>query len=295
MRPGTFAVGVCVAAWLLLGATDPALASNTSPSPAAPAGASELRFVRGGETVRAISLAELRKRCGERIVSIDDPYYGGPKSYRACPLAEVVRLGFGVAPSELAADDVVFRASDGYAKPSSGARLAEEGGFVAFSDADLDGGGAPAWAPIDRKQVDPAPFYVVWSGREQRDPHRYPWPYALVEIEVTSLAARYPNTVPSGAPPGSAARAGYETFKSDCIACHAINGEGGKVGPELNVPKSIVEYRPAEQIKAYIRDPQSFRYTSMPAHEYLSDRQLDDLVAYFESMSRQKRDPGPRS
>jgi cytochrome c1 len=64
------------------------------------------------------------------------------------------------------------------------------------------------------------------------------------------------------------------------------------VGPDLNVPRSIVEYRPEGQIKAFVRNPQSFRYTTMPAHEHLADEELDHLVAYFRYMSRHKVDPG---
>lgn len=271
-----------------------ASAAGPAPSrtPAVVAGGPELRFVRDGNLVRALDLATLRAQCGARTVSIDDPYYGRQKSYRACPLAEVLKLGFGAARAALGGEDVVFRATDGYAKPSPADRLAEEGGYVAFSDADVDNGGAPAWQPIDRKQVDPGPYYLVWSKPEQRDTHRYPWPYELAEIEVTTLATRYPHTVPAGAPAGSPAHNGYETFKSDCIACHSINGEGGKVGPDLNVPKSIVEYRPADQIIQYIRDPATFRYTSMPAHTYLSRGQLSELLVYFRTMSQQKHDPG---
>jgi mono/diheme cytochrome c family protein len=130
----------------------------------------------------------------------------------------------------------------------------------------------------------------VWTGPAQ-DPAHYPWPYQLAEIEIAPLERLYPHIVPSSAPPDSPARAGYGIFKRECIACHAINGEGGTVGPELNVPLSIVEYRPAEQIKAYIRDPLAFRYTSMPPHPHLSDRQLDDLVAYFTAMRGLKHDP----
>jgi len=45
-----------------------------------------------------------------------------------------------------------------------------------------------------------------------------------------------------------------------------------------------------EQIKAYVRDPASFRYTSMPAHPDLSSDELDGLIAYFRAMSTRKHD-----
>lgn len=250
-----------------------------------------LSFVRE-EKVTSIDRTELAKLCGVVRISIEDPYYGGRKSYLACPLLQALRQGFGLADTELAGLDVIFRASDGYAKPSSGSLVTEDGGWLAFTDADLGTLEAPAWDPIDRRKVDPGPFYVVWAGAAQRDPHRYPWPYQLVQVELTSLAKTYPLTLPAGAAAGSAALAGYDLFKTQCIACHSINGQGGKVGPDLNVPQSIVDYRPEAQIKQYIRNPAFFRYSSMPAHEYLEDSQLDALVAYFRAMSRNKRDPG---
>jgi mono/diheme cytochrome c family protein len=97
-----------------------------------------------------------------------------------------------------------------------------------------------------------------------------------------------------GAPEGSPARRGFAIFRRECVACHAVNGEGGSVGPELNVPKSVAEYRDAAWIKAYVRDPSAIRYTSMPSHLHLTDADLDALVAYFAHMSAHKNDPGPR-
>jgi mono/diheme cytochrome c family protein len=140
--------------------------------------------------------------------------------------------------------------------------------------------------------LDPGPFYVVWTKPDQRDAHVYPWPYQLASIEIGDLAKEYPHIVPTGVPEGAAAWRGFALFREDCIACHAINREGGKVGPDLNVPQSIVEYRPADQVKAYILNPTTFRYSNMPAHDYLKPADLDALVAYFTAMKDRKHDPG---
>ena len=63
------------------------------------------------------------------------------------------------------------------------------------------------------------------------------------------------------------------------------------MGPDLNIPRSIVEYRPIEQIRDYVRNPEVFRYTSMPAHPGFTDADLDALIAYFAAMRERKQDP----
>jgi mono/diheme cytochrome c family protein len=259
---------------------------------AAESGDTTLSFVKNGTAVKTLDRSALEKACAVVTVAIDDAYYGRRKRYRACPLADVLTLGFGSL--DAAADagvDVFFRARDGYVKPASLARVREPGGYLAFADADRMHGDDPGWEPIDRKQVDPGPYYVVWEKPAQRDANRYPWPYQLAAIELESLATRYPHVAPTGVPADAPAWAGFTIFRCECIACHAINGEGGTIGPDLNVPRSIIEYRPAEQVKAYIRNPQSFRYTSMPPHEHLTPADLDALVAYFQAMRDRKHDP----
>lgn len=259
---------------------------------AAAAESASLTFVRDGKVVRVVDRATLAS-CNLKRIDVDDPYYGKRKSFWACPLHEVLAMGFGPDPKPYGGDETNFflRALDGFSKPVSGAKLNEAGGFLALSDADLGSVDAPGWEPIDRRQVDPGPFYLVWTQPHQNDIHHYPWPYQLATIEIAAFETEYPHTLPSGSAAGSAARAGFDIFRVECIACHAINGEGGMIGPDLNVPRSIVEYRPIDQIKAFIRDPQSFRYTTMPAHPHLSDRQLDALIAYFTVMKELKHDP----
>jgi mono/diheme cytochrome c family protein len=264
-------------------------------APVAHAYESRLRFERNGELVREMSIDALRDACSvQRVTVRKDPYYGGRKRFVACPLGEVIALGFGEPLAKHAGENFFLRARDGYARPAAAETLAERGGFLAFADADHARGDDPGWQPIDRRQVDPGPFYLVWVGTTQSDPHRYPWPYQLAAIEIAPFERRYPHTVPKTAPPDAPAWQGFAIFRRECSACHAVNGEGGSVGPDLNVPRSIVEYRPVDQIRAYVRDPRAFRYTSMPAHRHLSDEQLDALVAYFEAMKELKHDPGAR-
>jgi mono/diheme cytochrome c family protein len=276
-------------ACLLTGAvTRAAWSAPEAESAAQPA----LRFLRDGAEVAVASLDALLACCGPREVAVVDPYYGGPKRFRALPLAAVLERGFGraVHSAEFAREEIVLRARDGYSRVATGEVLLSADAFLAFADAERPGGG---FFPIDRRQVDPAPFYLVWQGAGHEDADRWPWPYQLAEIEIAEFAAKYPHVAPPGAAPGSPAQRGFAIFRASCAACHAINGEGGTVGPDLNVPRSIVEYRDPALLKQFIRNPRSFRYTSMPSHEQLTDGDLDDLIAYFTYMSAHKHDPGP--
>ncbi len=250
-----------------------------------------LRFLRDGRELATRALPDLLAGGSAREISVEDPYYGAVKRFRALPLAAVLARGFGAdASSErFARAEILLRARDGYTRTTSGAQLLTEGAFLAFADAEHPTGG---FFPIDRRQVDPAPFYLVWQGAGRSDTNLWPWPYQLAEIEIVDFAAKFPHVPPPGAAAGSAAQRGFAIFRASCIACHAMNGEGGKVGPELNVPRSIVEYRDAAQLKQFIRDPRSFRYSSMPSHLQLTDADLDALVAYFTHMRAHKHDPG---
>ncbi|HEU4407014.1 MAG TPA: cytochrome c [Polyangiaceae bacterium] len=249
-------------------------------------GAATLAFLREGATLRTVRLDELAAQVPPERWSAFDPYYNKEKRYRALPLRPVLERGFAGVPGPLESHQYVLRARDGYSVPIEGARLLGGGAYLAIADDEV-----PGWEPIGPQRANPGPVYLVWREPHQRSLEEYPRPWQLVSVEITRFERLYGHTVPEGEAPGSAAMRGFALFRAECVRCHAVNREGGRVGPDLNVPKSIVEYRPVDQIKAYIRDPRAFRYSSMPPHPHLGEADLDALVAYFEAMRRRKHDP----
>lgn len=245
-----------------------------------------LRFVRDGGDVRALTFEELAEVAEPRIVTTDDPYYGHHKRFRAIELEPVLLHAFGLDRETLRRASFVLRATDGYAVPVDGTRLLEGGAFIAYDDVDI-----PGFAPIGPRRVSPAPAYLVWTRTGQSNLETHPRPWQLSSIEIARFEVLYPHVVPTGEPTDGPAMRGFTLFRDHCIRCHAVNREGGRVGPDLNVPRSIVEYRPDDQIRAYIRDPRSFRYGAMPPHPNLTDADLDALIAYFRAMSTRKFDP----
>ena len=272
---------------LLLTAATALVGCRNAPRESTDAGvAAALVFKKDGAPVRTLTLDELVKDVPPETFTAFDPYYNKKKTYRALPLRAVLERGLAGATSHVEAEDYVLRARDGYAVPISGTRLLEPGAYIAIADVDV-----PAWEPIGPQQANPAPFYVVWRGETQQSLETHPRPWQLASIEIARFEATFPHTVPPGEAPGSPAMRGFATFRAQCIHCHAVNREGGRVGPELNVPQSIVEYRPVEQIRAYIKNPLTFRYGNMPAHPNLGDAELGELIAYFAAMKGHKYDP----
>ncbi len=239
-----------------------------------------LKFEISGGLIKEYNLDQLRDELNPHRIEFVDPYYGKKKRYEAFALQDVLQLGFGDKWESPKYTDVAFGALDGYTAITNISKLFDTGGYIVYTDLDYSN-----WEPISDRQIRPGPFYLVWTGEEQTTPNEYPWPWKLTSIDLIKFQSQFPKVIPKGAMPDSPEYMGFQIFEG---RCHAINGQGGVVGPDLNAPQSIVSYRSENMIREFIKNPSKYRHTQMPDHPDLSNQDLDNLISYFNYMNENR-------
>lgn len=255
--------------------------------PDAWARAADLRLDLAG-AARVVDSATLLARPDVREVAIaDDVAYRRAMRYRALPLREVLG-GIG------AADHLQFVALDGFAAEIPAALLLDARGstpWLAIEDP------ARPWPRLPGKEASAGPFYLVWTDPAAAGIGPEQWPYQIATIRrLAPVAERYPELLPDPAlGADDPVRRGFAVFQATCLACHTLNGAGAaRMGPDLNLPHSPVEYMQAAFLRRYIRDPQSLRRwpdARMPGFDRaaLADPDLDALLAYLRHMAARRQ------
>lgn len=223
---------------------------------------------------KTFTLGELRAQFAPETLRGFDPYYQREKSFQALPLAPILKHVYG---DDVATREFVLRASDGYTVPINGARLLE-GAYLAFADSD------GAWEPIGTNKANPGPWYLVWKDKTDLTTHPRPW--ALASVRAEAFEKVFPLLVPPG--DDATVKKGFQLFRDYCVKCHAMNQQGGRVGPELNIPKNVTEYRDEKFLRAWISDPSQFRISVMPPSPQLSEDDMTALLAYLQAMKGAK-------
>ncbi len=245
-----------------------------------PAWATPIQFLLGDKVVGRLTLEEMKKVAPAKDLELHYHFSASrTKRYRGLALPPILRAAYKEALHRGTHSEVVFEATDGYRAYSTLDLLLKETSYLAFRDLDQKSG----WEPVGFKKVSPAPYILVWEKEGQTTANAYPWPWSVSKIHLITMQGRYPKVYPTGKATDSAEYKGYQVFRSQCFRCHAIDRQGGRIGPDLAAPKNILEYRDENYLRQFIRNPQQFRYSKMPKHTHLSKEDMDHLIAYLKS------------
>lgn len=173
---------------------------------------------------------------------------------------------------------VTYNCVDGYHASMTLDKALSQPSYLAFTDLTSE---TELWTGKMAEKM--PPFYLVWEDVPYED-DSFVWPYGLAELSLSPYEAAYQAIFPK------VNLAGFHLFEHNCLKCHSLNKIGGVMGPEFNYPKNILSYWKAEDIWAFINNPQSFRYNSkMPAITHLSRTEFDEIVKYLRELAEMAR------
>jgi mono/diheme cytochrome c family protein len=148
-------------------------------------------------------------------------------AYRAFPAPALLSAVLG-ADWDAKADDIAFRARDGYVSRIAIAPLKSGKAWLAFARAD----GSPFTLDnLDQGEtnVPLGPYYVIWDNRADSDwaeKESTDWPYQVASVTYAppETALRPPGFDPAFEP-------GLDKAQVRCLTCHSVNGYGGEKAP----------------------------------------------------------------
>ena len=220
----------------------------------------------------------------DTVVAVtNDPVYHKTKRYQAVNALTLIATEIDLSKVDAKETKIVFECIDGYKPEMPLTLFLASKPYLAFKDVDAKG---TDWEPITKNgnKMDAAPFYLVYTDAPAEDDH-YKWPYNLIKIHLEpidkSKAVLYPKD--------QSKVVGYNLFQNQCITCHAINGIGGEMGPELNYPKSVTEYWIETELVDYIVNPASFRNKAKMPILGITKQQSQEIVGYLKYMAKNKK------
>jgi nitric oxide reductase subunit C len=121
---------------------------------------------------------------------------------------------------------------------------------------------------LSDQQLNDLVAFLAWAGEVDLNGFPADPPYKQASVVNVSGASQ------------AAAAAQPEYFKNVCSACHAVNGIGGKIGPELDT--AYQRYN-AQQMTDWIKNPSAIKPGTTMPNLGLNDAQVAELVKYLQS------------
>jgi len=243
-----------------------------------------IEFYKGDELKKTVSLDQLLQVLQVHELKLYDVEFKKEKKYKAFLFNDVLTFVYGDQFREGNWTSVSFTATDGYKAVIDLKRFNSDDAYLVFVDMEFND-----WEAIPNHGGDkPAPFYLVWTETDHIPKNGYSWPWQIAAISLVKMEDQYTVATPEKDKVSSVVYAGYKLFMSRCNSCHAISGEGGGIGPDLNMPMNILAYRSEEMVRSFIRESSRFRVSRMPDFKDLTDEEVEQLIEYLKYLKEKK-------
>lgn len=253
-----------------------------------------LVFKLNGTDVKAISLEKLKKLIPPAEVAVLEPQESQKRDYIGFPINQLLTIVYGDEWKKV--DEILFTCKDGYQPSIPTENFMRFNGYLVYDRPDNKEFSLINKLPGD-EFVKLGPFYLIWDDITLPEVLKIgglDWPYQITTIDLVNFSDRFPHMAP---PRNSsyAVQSGFNSFRTHCMSCHAINGEGGKKARELNYPVNVTEYIKEPWLKKWINNPRDISYNStMPALDpNAKDREkiIDNIISYLKVMKDNKHRP----
>lgn len=256
--------------------------------------AESIVFKLHGKEVKTLDLPSMKTLAGVKKLTVNELHTDEKVVYEGIAINALLEKVYGKTLSE--GDEILFTCTDGYRPSVPLKRFSEHTGLLAFARAD----GKKFEFPNKDKNgeiTNYGPFYLVWENMNDKALAKEGlefWPYQLAKIDIIRFSDRFPNLAPPDKS-SSQVKAGFVHFRSQCLSCHTINGEGGQKGIELNYPMSVAEYMKESVLIDWMKDPRKVRYNATMPQVNIGyanrDEMIRDIAAYLKAMAKNKRPP----
>jgi cytochrome c2 len=222
----------------------------------------------------------------DTVVTVyNDPVYHKTKKYNVVNALDLLKTEIDLTKIDTKNTVIVFECMDGY-KPEMPLELfLNAKPFLAFKDVDATKDSNWEKTIKNGNEMNADPFYLVYTSVSSKD-SKYKWPYNVAKIYLESKDKNNESLMPKN---NEKAMKGFTLFQKHCTTCHAINGIGGEMGPELNYPKSVTEYWIEKELIDYIINPASFRHKVKMPTLGITKQQSQEIVDYLKYMSVNKK------
>jgi cytochrome c2 len=243
----------------------------------------ELEFTLGGKK-HSLTIKQMIKNFKVYKYTVKSPYADKLLTFEGIRLLDVFDF-FKYKPKSN--HKIEFECDDGYTPSRSFKTVKELDLIIAFRQVNAKNGD---WdlIPQGKSKVTPGPFWL--NQKKKVKNKKVSWPYQVVHIRSIDLKKKFPLIYPKDLDPESIQAKGFDLFQTHCMTCHSVNLQGGEIGPELNIPQNITEYRTDKFLKAFIKNPNDFRANSrMSDFKKLKDSEIERIIAYLKEMKNNKR------